>query len=622
MPDSPVVLSQYDPKGKYLAYVSVALDKHRIAVEPTSSSKAAAATNDNFLYLDDSQLRVTTLQWLYLASEESQVVALGLSNGEIWLYAPAANQVVYKLRTGSSHAIRDFQSAGKTAWCCDQSDTLYQFSMLDFSIVTKFKLESCVNLHKLCIVGENRLLVASHSISLLDLSEKEVIRTFPGHVSPVSTLEMLTSNYFVSGAVNDRFLNVYDIETGTTKSVLVSQSNILHVSHYKEQAVVVSTEDGTFEIFPDALVNTSNKRRNVLSKQAAHLVKVVRPKSEESVPVLNVFINATTVNYAWLENAVIPYFDQLQWQTLPPTQVIEKARPIASSKSAHRSLYGEDIAASKSYVEGNATVTSGDNFKYVHQAIAEVERNEEDAEESLADKLASTDITTKLAESRRAKKRSTTGTLTVVLTQALQSNDHSLLETVLNNRDERVIKGTISRLQPPLAVILLERLAERIARQTNRQGPLNVWVKWCLIIHGGYLAGMPNLIASLSSLHSTLKMRCDLLPRLLVLESKLDHTLNRLDCLRTIDSSMQESLMGLDPAEAEELEEEVEYIEELDDAGLIDDGELDYDDSDESEGSDEESEAKLANGYSEENFDDDPEMRVEVEEGYSDVEVE
>lgn len=44
------------------------------------------------------------------------------------------------------------------------------------------------------------------------------------------------------------------------------------------------------------------------------------------------------------------------------------------NKSADRDLHGKDLASATNYVEGNARVTSGDNFKHVDDAIKSWER--------------------------------------------------------------------------------------------------------------------------------------------------------------------------------------------------------------------------------------------------------
>lgn len=623
--DSPVVLSSYDPRGQYLAAVTITLDKQRISVESTSPS-STSQINENFLYLDDSNLRVSSIEWSYLSSTETLCVLIGLNNGEIWIYSPLSNEIIYKLSTGNAYEIRDLQVNSTMLWCIDSSDTFYEFSLNEFKLKQHFTIESCVQLNKLSIISsnENQLLVASHSIFLVDTVKREVILTFPGHISPVCILKLLSNDFFLSGAVNDRFLNVYDINTGLTKSVLVAQSNVHRISNSGQDSIAVSTEDGKIEIFEDPLVSNTNKRRGNKSKQANKTIQVVSEKNLQ-IPLFNVFINRDILNITWLQNATIPLFAQLQWKELP-TEYSHTVSLGHGTKNVAKdySLHGKDLAAATNYSEGNARISSGDNFKHVTDLIKELELKSEQNEregneavsESLADKLEAVSLSRLNGKkSKDSKTAMTPGTFTVVLSQALQSNDHSLLETVLNNRDERVIKDTVIRLKPTRAVILLERLAERIARQTHRQGPLNIWVKWCLIIHGGYLVTVPNLMSTLSSLHSTLKRRAELLPRLLTLETKLEYTLNSIELKQ--DTTVNELQLEETIVDDED-ENDVEYNEELDDAGLIEDGEEDfYSDEDSEEGETEDEDSNRPNS----NANEDVEMEDDDEEGYSDVEM-
>lgn len=642
--DSPIVHSAYDPSGQYLCYVTVALDKQRVGVQPTqraTSSGIDTVWNENFLYLDDSKLKVTCLKWVTLASSDTVAIILGMNNGEIWLYSVLANEVTYKFTTGNSYEIKDLDLMGDQLWCIDSNDMFYQFDLLQFKLLQHFKINDCVQLSRLAIVpaanSTAQLLVASHSISLVDVKEKKVVTTFPGHVSPVSTLQNITSDYFISGAENDRFLNVYDIHSGMTKCVLVAESDIREVSHSGQaDSIVVTTEDGNLEIFVDPLISNSTKKRGNKSKKSTKKVQIAS-KDSKKVPIYNAFINKDLLNVSWLQNATMPFFKNLQWKELPNEYTVEiSLGSNIKNKSADRDLHGKDLAAATNYVEGNARVTSGDNFKHVNDAIKSWEREVTSLEqdqakspdsnelltESFGDKLESGTIARlngkkNNLKTSNLKTATTTGTVTVILSQALQSNDHSLLETVLNNRDERVIRDTIFRLKPALAVILLERLAERIARQTHRQGPLNVWVKWCLIIHGGYLVSIPNLMSTLSSLHSTLKRRSDLLPRLLALDARLDCTVNKFKSLSYETSDIYSSETVVDDDE-----DDVEYNEELDDAGLIEDGEESYGSEDEESDSDDKEEEKHVSSKQDGRVEEEQVDHEEEEAGYSDVEME
>lgn len=178
------------------------------------------------------------------------------------------------------------------------------------------------------------------------------------------------------------------------------------------------------------------------------------------------------------------------------------------------------------------------------------------------------------------------------------------------------------RLKPSLSVILLERLAERIARQTHRQGALNVWVKWCIIIHGGYLISVPNLIKTLASLHSTLKSRATLLDRLLLLEAKLNCSLNK------FETSAVESIDTGDFANEEVVdddEEELTYVEELDDANLMESGEEGISsDEDEDDVDDPDMDEETLDERSQEPHTNGKELKsvsIDDDEGYSDVEM-
>ncbi|QLQ78258.1 hypothetical protein HG537_0A05050 [Torulaspora globosa] len=622
----PVVCSEFNCDGRYLCYVTLVLNKQRINVQLAESG---AVVNDKGLYLDESNLKVCAMRWGRIASTDTECVFLALNNGEIWIYSPLANEIVYKLSTGNGLQVNDVvvNNQGDSLWCVDAQDFIYQFGLEDLSLKRHFKVDSCSGLNRICLVGEGKLLVASHSVFLVDIDSKTVLQTFPGHTTPVTHLVLLTDDYFVTGAASDRFLNVYDLNTGSTKTVLVLQSDVLELSHSGEHSIAVTTEEGV-EIFANPLVNNvaSKKRRGNMSKQSTKAINVNYNLNGKvsRLPVLNVSINGDIINLVWLQNATIPYFAHLKWQELPVQYTFEAtAATDRRTGNDDRSLHGKEVSAVTGYSEGNVRITHGDNFKHVNDAIKQWEHELQESEdvdnvtESLADKL---ELATMHLPKKKSNNATTAGTVTIVLSQALQSSDHSLLETVLNNRDEKVIRDTIFRLKPALAVILLERLAERISRQTHRQGPLNVWVKWCLIIHGGYLVTIPNLMSSLSSLHSTLKGRSALLPRLLTLETRLDFVLNRLHPIHNIDdtvirtSSLHDETTQQDENDDEEAD--VEYNEELDDAGLIEDGEDDYED-DENVSSDHE----LPNGITTNNNPDHSEPSDIEEAGYSDLEM-
>lgn len=91
--------------------------------------------------------------------------------------------------------------------------------------------------------------------------------------------------------------------------------------------------------------------------------------------------------------------------------------------------------------------------------------------------------------------------LTRTLIQALHAGDTSLLETCLVHSDENLIRTTVMRLPPQLAVPLLTACVERLGRGPRGNGikgrgggasaqrgmALIKWIRAVLIIHGGHL---------------------------------------------------------------------------------------------------------------------------------------
>ena len=112
--------------------------------------------------------------------------------------------------------------------------------------------------------------------------------------------------------------------------------------------------------------------------------------------------------------------------------------------------------------------------------------------------------------------------LGTVLTQSLRTNDTNLLETCFHVKDLAMVRATIERLESSFATVLLQRLAERLHSRPGRAGSLMVWIQWTIIAHGGHLAGQPEIMKKLASLHRVVKDRANSLQSLLSLKGKLD----------------------------------------------------------------------------------------------------
>ncbi|KAH9921417.1 uncharacterized protein B0H18DRAFT_935948 [Fomitopsis serialis] len=150
--------------------------------------------------------------------------------------------------------------------------------------------------------------------------------------------------------------------------------------------------------------------------------------------------------------------------------------------------------------------------------------------------------------SRQRRRDGTNGavpaaSLTRTLIQALHSSDARLLETCLAHSDPTLIRNTVRRLPPQLAVPLVTACVERLGRgsrgatmkgrgggaSSQRGNAMINWIKAVLAAHSGHLMTMPDLVARLSGLHATLTMRLTLHESLLALSGRLDMVISQIE---------------------------------------------------------------------------------------------
>ncbi|KAG1753888.1 uncharacterized protein EDB91DRAFT_423001 [Suillus paluster] len=216
--------------------------------------------------------------------------------------------------------------------------------------------------------------------------------------------------------------------------------------------------------------------------------------------------------------------------------------------------------------------------------------------------------------------------LTRTLIQALHSSDSKLLETCLAHSDPALVRNTVRRLPPQLAVPLLTTCVERLGRgpraasmkgggggaSSQRGMGLVIWVKTVLAVHSGHLMTMPDLVSRLSGLHVTLTSRLALQDSLLSLNGRLDMVLSQIEMRSStaptllaphkngVSTASQGERQPTRYVEGDSEEEGMEVgVESGEDEGSVEDielgGESEAEETDE-QGSDEEDEEEDSDG--------------------------
>eukprot|EP01006_Ploeotia_vitrea_P034773 TRINITY_DN65798_c8_g6_i4.p1 TRINITY_DN65798_c8_g6~~TRINITY_DN65798_c8_g6_i4.p1 ORF type:complete len:734 (-),score=431.93 TRINITY_DN65798_c8_g6_i4:497-2698(-) len=192
------------------------------------------------------------------------------------------------------------------------------------------------------------------------------------------------------------------------------------------------------------------------------------------------------------------------------------------------------------------------------------------------------------------------GSLQVVLSQALRSNDNALIEYCLGQRNAVVIKRTIDRLAAPDVISLLQRLVDKFQTKPSRGQHLIVWIQEILSRHTSLLMSAPQVVQQLVPLHRTVDTRLASFKKLLKLSGRLDLMLSQVNARRAAELSLSDG----HPSGPKAV-----YVEDEDDAEK--EGETLFDSDDGAQAMDEEQDD---NDDSDDDDDDDDDSREEEEE--------
>lgn len=652
MSSDPLICTAFDSSNTCLAFGVVSLDNHQVKVQSVVPSQLSINTSFNL----DKSCKISNISWIPYKDE--QIVAVSLTKGSTLIYSPLKNSILAELKLATNLSIADFHFSQytQTGWSCDIGGNIFEWDINNYKLLQTFKvnefLDDVESINKIITISYNNqphLLLASHSIYLVEISTKSLIKTFPGHIQPINAIFPIPENddLFLTSAQSDRFMNLYSLKKSSTKAVFVAQTPITNVCLSKKdsKSIIVSiSENGCMEVFNDPFndnneiqnplnnnsVNGSSKKKrrqqasSVKSFSSNSIITLSRPEIEiKSTYDANMTINAASINddtiiFTWLENSNISCFESIKWLDESGNYLLEKNFTIHKSRPHFKSSQkltenGHDIAAIKQYSEGHAIISDGTNVRDL-----DIDSENED-EETLAEKLdkISSDQTSKQTSKKSKKKlggQNAATSLSIILSQSLRNSDHTLLETVLSNRDSHVIQNTIAKLDSSLAVILLDRLSEKIQRQSSRFNQLNYWLKWILIIHGAVLTSLPKLNNKLSNLHSVLIKKADTLPRLLELQGRLTLLYHQTELKREIVTDELDEI-------SDDVDSDVEYNEYLDDAKLLENdlSDMEIGDHDDYAESDDGMVVEIDDVEEDEDEDDDEEVE---QENYSDLEIE
>jgi U3 small nucleolar RNA-associated protein 5 len=520
--------------------------------------------------------------------------------------------------------------------------------------------------------GHVELLAANHGIHLLSTTlpiselasfeskKPKKALTFIGHASSIPCLRwdasQIPSQRFFSMAERDRFVYVWEVPKSQSEGKIIASipletscqgfalSKISQSHPPGKQTLLTLSASGKISVFPIPSelvppVSTNKAPHKVPTLTPYSNISISSKKTSSPIQVADAIFDPEkegSVRVARIIGGLRPVFDVVQYLN-DSGGFIQDINVVHDTPELSAPTTGPP---NKRYTEASSmAVRSGvelDQDREMDDLVArslEGDLNVDLAELSLSQRLTAlsgangvpgsesgsdsgSEVPAKQKDSAKENKIEHSivpaNSLTRTLIQALHSSDSGLLETCLAHSDQGLIRNTVKRLPPQLAVPLLISCTERLgrgARVGNMKGGggaasaqrgtgLISWIKAVLAIHSGHLMTIPDLVARLSGLHATLTTRLALQDSLLSLNGRLDLVLSQIEMRSSmaptplvlqkgkIGKNQTKSVKRYVEGESEDEEKMGEDVEmESEDEGSVEDVELGGD-SDEGEAED------------------------------------
>ncbi|KAJ1565161.1 WD repeat-containing protein 43, partial [Nowakowskiella sp. JEL0078] len=652
------VLSAFDNSSDFFATISKTINAQRLHIFNTNTSSVSVEISA------PQGVDVTSVSWgsIQLDSEEKslsfeKIVALGLSTGDIAFCSAAQGSMVKTLSGGHTSPVSDvcffkngeeLISAGHDGfvilWDGKTGEQKHKFCA-DSKPISKVRISH----------DQKHLLVAGHQIMLWEISTWKLQQKYSGHTSPVVQI-MFSPDDSVCASIaeNDRSVYVWNTsehKTPTNIAVLSVESLPIQLDVSLQGHVLVVTNDGVAYFwgqFGADLVSAeksgSKKKAKLTSRRPEGTLKIISSTAdaavEEEINGIETQSARIPVIAATFSNGKVltcrggftrPIFERLTY--LDESELILEDISILRTPSSIFGITSTQTKYTKQpslnqralVLEHTESTLPKQATKPSELTIEErlkdlsIEKNKHSEELSfLAGQQKSSNSVSipetssnRLPSSRRFNALNVSS-LSVLLSQALESDDKTLLEQALSVSDPTLIYATIRRLQVEQVVPLLDALVVRLQRMPNRARQNIEWMRAIVMTHTGFLVstaksststtagGMGELPKQLGALYQTIDSHNGVYRKLIKLTGRLDLVVHQIQA-RNAQTPLED-------------EEEVTLFNEDDDDNEDSDDSEDSEDFDEDEDMNEENAESEDDEYGEEDEEDEDNEEINEEE--------
>ncbi|XP_072266079.1 WD repeat-containing protein 43 [Pyxicephalus adspersus] len=519
--------------------------------------------------------------------EQYDLLTIGTATGTILLYSIVKGELQSKLVGGHDNrvnCIRWHQDNG-CLYSCSEDKHIIEWNTQTCKVKCKWKGDNS-SVSCLCISPDGKMLLsAGRMIKLWDLETKSVTRQFTGHSSTVTSLSFIrppgeshsssdtTGLYFLSGAVHDRLISVWQVrsdqkEKSAVLSFTLSDSPVavdLAPSYNKDEPLnlAVTCRDGQLHLFKHVL-NGSYKK----PVAPTSTVQIATSGNDESstpkpVPILSAgFYPDGASILLYYGSTMLPIIENVVLQTEEPH--------ICLIREVHKSLQLKKDAA---VTKVKTPIVKKDTNVLVpgipgHSAAVSIKsqsqktdgkRKPDDKEASIEERLRAMEI--ELPKVPITPELPRTDNFSMLLLQGLESNDPHILNKVFQTKNIPQIKKTVTRIPVYAVLPLVHELTKRLQGHPSSAILMVRWLKAVLTNHASYLSTLPDLVPQLGSLYQLMEARVKTLQKMSRLNGKLYLLITQVataEISKRVQSNQDAKVVYEEESSDEESEEEAQ----------------------------------------------------------------
>ncbi|KAF0269519.1 hypothetical protein FOG51_03118 [Hanseniaspora uvarum] len=485
----------------------------------------------------DSDIQHTYIKVFFFNNQLVSVV--GLDNGNLIIFSINDGKIISNVKI-SNNAITAFYIKNDAVYILDKENVLFKLNLLNYEHEVINNLSDFVNQQTInnIISLDDKFLISTQSVKLININNNETINEYPGHLNAIKEMKIIKNNstesIFYSFSENDNIVNFYNSNDNNKLILVLSCNENIKQLDYKnennEEFITVVTQNGNLEIFVNPFSDSSandgkRRKRNKINKKSNLQIKFTQSENDLKIAYCQ-NLKDNQLRLLYQSNNTVVSYDFSYDLSLKDYYKENKVEIKAENNIKNTNIINQsDISSKVGYKEGNNYITQGNNYSNLIEQIDTILKNDND--------LSFNDLNLNTSNHSSKKKSNIVGTLTTILKQSLVSNDHNLLDQVLNTKDPKIIKLTLWKLSSNLIINFLIRITDKIIiyyNSNNNNNNIYVWLYYTLIIHGNYLIKFNNnlqLKQKLSNLYFIIAKKSSYYHKLVQLNSIINNQLSR-----------------------------------------------------------------------------------------------